>query len=459
MKFCDELNNYMQILDCSPKDLSEISGLSPTLISRYLNDKRTPRTQSEYLDKIIETLYAIANQKDIILSKDEISNTLRKSITFSDIDSIDFMHNFNTLLTELKINTIDLAKSISYDVSFISRIKNGSRKPSNLDDFIDKIADYVVETYHDEKKQLVASLLNCSLDDLKNNEDYKRIFVKWITTSQHENNEGIIQNFLSKLDSFNLNDYISTDFNKIKVPTSPVILRNSKTFYGMEGRKQAEAEFLKTTLIAKSKEPIFFYSNFPIAETSKDEEFKNKWVLAMAMVLKKGLHLNMIHDVDRPLNEMLLGLENWIPIYMTGSISPYYFKDYPSGIFSMSHCTSGSCVLSGECMQDNLENSKFYITTKKEELEFYKEKSKYMLSKAKPLMTIFKEEDSDKFEEFMKKEKDNSNIEKIQKNTFKNIDFYINKNKWIMINKLTAPEMHFVIYHSKLRNAIENFLI
>ena len=45
------IKDYMNILDCSPKDLSEISGLSPTLISRYLNDKRTPRTQSEYLDK------------------------------------------------------------------------------------------------------------------------------------------------------------------------------------------------------------------------------------------------------------------------------------------------------------------------------------------------------------------------------------------------------------------------
>lgn len=44
-------------------------------------------------------------------------------------------------------------------------------------------------------------------------------------------------------------------------------------------------------------------------------------------VFKKGHHLNIIHNVDRPFNEMMLGLESWIPIYMTGQISPYYLKD------------------------------------------------------------------------------------------------------------------------------------
>lgn len=214
---------------------------------------------------------------------------------------------------------------------------------------------------------------------------------------------------------------------------------------------------MKTTLLSKSKEPIFFYSDLPMAEAGQDENFKKRWVLVMSMLLKKGLHLNMIHNIDRPFNEMLLGLESWIPIYMTGSISPYYFKNTPSEFFTMSHCTSGSVSLSGEALGDNLNNSKYYLTTKKEELEYYKEKSKYLLSKAKPLMTIFKEDDKEKFEEFMN-DKENSNMQNIQNDIFKNIDFTVNKNKWVMINKKTSPEMHFVIHNAKLRNAIEAFL-
>ena len=195
-----------------------------------------------------------------------------------------------------------------------------------------------------------------------------------------------------------------------------------------------------------------------MAEAGQDEVFKKKWMLAVTMVLKKGLHLNMVHNVDRPIGEMLLGLESWIPVYMTGSISPYYFKEPPSNLFCTSHCTSGSVALSSECTGHNESKSRFYLTTKKEELEYYKEKSKYLLSKAKPLMEIYKEKDKDAFKKFMK-EQDNSKILKVKKEGFKNIDFIVSKDNWIIINKKKAPQMHFVIYNPKLRSALETFLM
>ena len=40
------------------------------------------------------------------------------------------------------------------------------------------------------------------------------------------------------------------------------------------------------------------------------------------MVLKKGLRIHIIHDVERPLKDMMLGLENWVPLYMTGHDFP-----------------------------------------------------------------------------------------------------------------------------------------
>ena len=455
MKFCDELKKYMEMLDCTPKDLSESSKLSPTIISRYLNDKRTPRVQSEYFEKIVSGFYIIAVNKRINISKEEIVDTLTKSITSKDIDFNEFANNFNTLLSELKINISDLAKAINYDTSFISRIKNGNRKPADLDMFIEKIADFVTKTYKDNRT--IASLLGCSLDDINDENKFKELFVKWLTTASLKNEE-LVKSFLEKLDTFNLNDYIGKDFNKVKVPTSPVILRTSKTYYGADGRKQAEAEFLKTTLIAKSKEPICIYSNLPISDASNDEEFTDRWVVAMSMVLKKGLHLNIIHDIDRPINEMFLGLENWIPMYMTGSISPYYFKNPPASLFNFSNFISGSCALSGECTLDNLDDSKFYFTTKKEEIEYYKNKSKYLFSKAKPLMTIYKEADKAQFEEFMNTEGNSSDVQKVEKDYFKNIDFYVNKGKWVIVNKKTSPEIHFVIHNPKLRDAIEKFL-
>ena len=457
MKFCDELNNYLKLLDCSPKEFSEITGFSPTIISRYLNDKRTPRIDSEYFNKIVNSLFELAKIKNIDLNKEELTNTLTKSITSNNINYDIFVNNFNTLISELKINISDLAKSIGYDTSFISKIKNKNRKPYDIEKFIDLITEYIVDKFQNEDQMLsLTYLINCSTNDLKNTDNYKLIIKDWLITSKSNNNE-LVQNFLTKLDNFNINDYINKDFEKIKIPTSPVILKTSKILYGKDGRKKSEAEFLKTTLISKSKEPIFFYNDLPITNAGNDEDFKQKWVLAMAMLLKKGLHLNMIHNIYRPLNEMFLGLENWIPIYMTGSISPYYFPTPPSNLFCTSQCTSGAVALSGECSQNNEELGRFYVTTKKEDLEYYKKKSKFLLSKAKPLMTIYKENDKDKFKDFMATINQNK-IKKVEIDTFKNIDFCIYENKWVMINKNNTPKIHFVIYNTKLRTAIEAFI-
>ena len=462
MDFDKELENYMHILNCSTIDICKESKITYSLVNRYINGKRVPKEDGENFNKLVDGIFKIAKKKNINLSKESIYSTLKKALTgsASKIDFDMFVDNLNKLQEELAITTVELAKSVGYDSSFVSRIKNKERKPADIESFTYKVIDsvFLLISQNEQKKHSLISLLNCSKYDVDDLDKFKEIFSKWLCSSHLKDNKADVFNFLSKLDTFDLNEYIGTDFSKVKVPTSPVIIRNSKVFWGIDGRKQAEGEFLKITLLSKSEEPIFFYSDLPISESGNDEEFKTKWIYAMTKLLKKGLKLNMVHNLNRPINELLLGLENWIPIYMTGSISPYYFKIPPSNFFIGSHCTSGSVALSCECLKYNEKKSRFYLTTKKEEVLFEQEKSKYMLSKATPLMDIYKEEDDKLFKEFISK-KENSNISKIEKDIFKNIDFCINKNKWIMINKKTSPEIHFVIYHEKLIHAIKTFLL
>ena len=96
---------------------------------------------------------------------------------------------------------------------------------------------------------------------------------------------------------------------------------------------EGEIDFLKATVLSRSMEPVIMYSDMPMEEMSKDPEFPKKWMFGMAMMLKKGLHLDMIHNVDRPFYEMMLGLESYIPMYMTGQISPYYLTASQNSVF------------------------------------------------------------------------------------------------------------------------------
>ena len=80
---------------------------------------------------------------------------------------------------------------------------------------------------------------------------------------------------------------------------------------------------------------------------------------------QKGLRINMIHNVNRPFSEMMLGLESYIPMYMTGQISPYYLNETPNQVFGHFLKVSGTVALSGECIAGFHNDGKYYLTKKK----------------------------------------------------------------------------------------------
>lgn len=63
MSFSQELTKYMNKLNCSQQEICTVSGVSPTLLSRYINDKRIPKANSKYLNQIIDALYQIGLDK------------------------------------------------------------------------------------------------------------------------------------------------------------------------------------------------------------------------------------------------------------------------------------------------------------------------------------------------------------------------------------------------------------
>lgn len=153
----------------------------------------------------------------------------------------------------------------------------------------------------------------------------------------------------------------------------------------------SELDFLKATVLSKSQEDVIMYSDMPIEEMAKDSDFPKKWMFGMACMLKKGLHLHQIHQIDRPFAEMMLGLESWIPMYMTGQISPYYLKENTGQTFMHLLKVSGAAALQGEAIYGHHTQGRYYLTKHKTEISYYKEMAELLLKKASPLMEIFRE--------------------------------------------------------------------
>lgn len=570
MDFKKLLDDYMKQLDCTAKDLAENSGLSAATISRYRSGERIPEDGSENFDRLINGIVSIAENKKIPnITVQSVSEAFSPYVR-NNVDIAHLQKNFHTLLTVVPINISDLARFLNYDPSYISRIRNGQRQPANPTEFARKISIFVTKHFQTvEQKAVISSLINCPMEELSNYTDFQDRMTNWLLAGSGAVKDSMTV-FLEKLDEFNLNEYIhSIHFNELKIPSVPFQIPISRTYWGIKEMMESELDFLKATVLSKSTAPVIMYSDMPMKEMAKDPEFPKKWMFGMAMMLKKGLHLYQIHNLDRSFDEMMLGLESWIPMYMTGLISPYYLKNVQNNTFLHLLKVSGSAALSGEAITGCHENGKYYLTKSKREVEYYHRRADELLKNADSLMEIYRSDREAELNTFLiadtrksgkrrgirstlplytiseelleriliRHGMDNRQKQRIKKHvkaqkerivsilasetledevpaltpgefrknppaldlsgifcetnlpyseeeyrthmsdtqafsrknsnyilristtpTFHNLQILVHEGQWAMITKTKAPAIHFVIYHPKLRNAIENFI-
>lgn len=297
-----------------------------------------------------------------------------------------------------------LCQYTNYDASAIFRIRNGTRKPADADRFAAAVASFVTRELQTAYEiAAVAELIGCEtqeIDDLSVR--YAKIKSWLLEQPVQKVKSNSVTTFLSKLDDFDLNEYIKViKFDTLKVPSVPFQLPSSKTYFGMKEMMESELAFLKATVLSKSMAPVIMYSDMPMTEMAKDPEFPKKWMFGMAMMLKKGLHLHQIHNLDRSFDEMMLGLESWIPMYMTGQITPYYFKNTQSTVFLHLLKVSGAAALTGEAVAGYHAEGKYYLTKSKHEVEYYQKRADEMLKNAYPLMEIYRSEQKNELNAFL----------------------------------------------------------
>ena len=561
----------MESLACTGKELAQKSDVSESVISRYRKGERVPSVQSTQLQKLSDGLAAIARERGIPdMDSSKIFDVFCNTLTSKKEEILFLNENLDFLLGELDVNVSRMAAAIHYDASYISKIRTGKRTPSNPRTLVKDISSYIVSRFSDEKSRKdVADLIGCREEELEEKENYQELLENWMCFGSSERPD-YISGFLKKLDEFNLDEYIHViHFDKLKVPSVPFQIPTSRTYWGISEMMESELDFLKATVLSKSTAPVIMYSDMPMKEMAKDPEFPKKWMFGMALMLKKGLHLYQIHNLDRSFDEMMLGLESWIPMYMTGLISPYYLKNTQNNTFLHLLKVSGSAALSGEAITGYHENGKYYLTKSRREVEYYQRRANELLKNADSLMDIYRSEREAELNTFLISDTrksgkrrgirstlplytiseellerilirhgmDNSQKQRIKKHvkaqkerivsilasetledevpaltpeefrknppvldlsgifcetnlpyseeeyrthmsdtqafsrknsnyilristapTFHNLQILIHEGQWAMISKAKAPAIHFVIYHPKLRNAIENFI-
>lgn len=381
MEFRELLKKDLDRVGCSLSDLSRASGLSSAVISRYRSGERIPRPNSEMLQKLCDGFAKLEAEAGIAPLGEE--HLLRYRAVIGNKPSL-LSEHLDELLKTLRLSMKDLSYLLNYDASYLSRIRSGKRTPADPVAFADHMARSLNESLRPSDRLLVAGLTGA-----KEDADFVPALSVWLIQSGM-GEENSIEHFLNSISSFDLNQYIRS------ISISPETFRartvrpeeGMKLYYDVEGSRQAELDFFMTVLQSDSPGPIYMYNDMPMEEMTKDVDFVKQWMELIARCLKKGCHIHIIHNVYRPFIEMMLGLETWIPIYMTGQVHPYYLTSQENTVFR--HCVyvSDACALQKEGIGNSLENSAAVLSAAPDHITYVKNRAKQLFSHASPLMKI-----------------------------------------------------------------------
>lgn len=401
MSFADVLKQYLNKTKCTAKELSVASGISASALSGYRSGKRIP--EREQIEKLICGFVRIAGENAPDLEEATIREAFSAYSEKSKLDYQTIIKNLNTAIEELEISVSGLSRALRFDSSYLSRIRSGQRKPADLDKFVIETAGYIART---NSPSAIAGLIGQPVEKLVPESRCVSQICSWFS-SERISQRDYLGELLHQLDAFNIETYMSdAHFSETAHAQEAARVQESesaplpKFYYGFDEMKKGELDFFNKVASFGTNGIVYMCNSIPMKALTSDAAYMREWMQSIARMIRKGADVWMIHDVDRPPDEMWLGLMSWIPLYMTGKVTSFYLPDASNRIYCHTDYVSDAAVLFGECIRGYHNEGKYCLTQNETDLAYYKKRIRRLFSKAKPLMRTYRTEDRDAFFHF-----------------------------------------------------------
>ena len=411
MEFSQVLRRCMDKAGCTGKELAQACGMSASTVSRYLAGTRTPDAGSLPAREIALALCELAQEKGRTLDADEICEALLASSRSQTPQGAGA--KLTALLDAFGVTRAKLAETLGYSPSYISRVCSQTRNVSNFDEFAQAAGTFFAERALGANAQ-DALLALCkeatgpdgdviSEIDMQGESALKALATltsAWLQAEQDAQPQSSIEPFLRKLDTFNLDTYLAAmqaaraqeaAASKAGEKAQGAATEALYTFYaGVNGFCQAELDFLAAAATEPAGSSVVMFSDMPMQDKMQAKpEFPARWIAALAMLLRTGHPIDNIHNVGRGLPEMMLGLEAWLPLYMTGMVRPYYLPSQPTGPFAHLVRSSQTAALEGQAVAGAYEHVGCQLFRDEGTVAHFRQRAHDLLATAKPLANIY----------------------------------------------------------------------
>lgn len=305
-------------------------------------------------------------------------------MTFS--EKLDFLMNITSTSNSA------LAHAAALDASYISRLRSGKRLIPRDNHMIQGMAIFLARQFKEDyqKKALFDALKLMRLpgdSSLLADE-----IIRWLI-QDGENSTQQVGRFLNGLSDISGRQATAPPYENCQ-PSFPD--EAVSIYYGIEGKRQAAEYFLCEVAAQEAPQTLLLFSDEETTWMTEDPAFTRRWAELMIRVLSCGNRIKIIHTISRDLDEMLIAINQWMPLYMSGSIEPYFYPKKRDGIFKRTlFIAPETAAVISNSVGDQISSAANVLYRDHEVVASFAEEFLQYLRLCRPLMRIFTARDRD----------------------------------------------------------------
>ncbi len=303
-----------------------------------------------------------------------------------------------------------LGKALSFDPSYISRIRSGSRGIPKSQPFSRPVAAYFSRNIKDKYQLETVSKMIKGDGTLPLDEDeFEELIFGWLQDDIRDNSSdgpmsGIIDD-ISKVfktyDNAGPETDIPISFEK-SIPKAEDRVVPVGVFYGNQGKRDCVKRFFTSLLAQKKPFQLYFASDEDMSWLYENPAFTKEWTGLLKNLIKSGSHLQVIHTAGREFSEMMESIRRWLPLYAMGSIEPYYCPKLRDKIYRRSlFIAKGFSAVVSTSVENKTDGMANLLVRNPEVVDALELEYHNYLSLCRPLMKSYMAKDRDRFSEVL----------------------------------------------------------
>ena len=358
----------------------------------------------------------------------------------------------NFLMKVTDTRNASLGRALNYDASYISRIRNGKRGIPPEQPFIEPAAAYFSKINLDDyQKSVLSHELGIGGPWPENSQEAAALLEAWLN-----NNLGNKLRARDIISAISSPFYTASEEQSDYVPEEGSVSR-ATFYYGNHGKRDAVYRFLTELTKSGKAFDLYLNSNEDMSWLYEDAVFARTWARLMIRLSSNGCRIKIIHSIGRDINEMWEGLKKWMPLYMSGSIEPYYYPRIRDGIFRKTFFIAAghSGIISSSISGQDGDALNIFIDDRIAVRALEKEFLTF-LALCRPLMHIFNAADKEEllalFDSFTELSGDFSAVQSPE-------SIICIKESGALVLKTNLPLSAFVIKEPRMVSALEEYTL